>query len=82
MHPTELDEIEARCDAASPGPWKYPYRGFPGVVGSKRGCLWTSGRHEGRVNHEADAEFIAHARQDVPDLIAEIRRLRRHGAEK
>jgi hypothetical protein len=27
----------------------------------------------------ADAEFIAHARQDIPDLLAEVQRLRRAG---
>ena len=35
----------------------------------------------GGVNEEADAEFIAHARQDVPDLLAELARLRAANAE-
>ena len=32
-------------------------------------------------NFEADAEFIAHARQDIPRLLSEVRRLRKENAE-
>lgn len=71
----DLDAIEAREKAASPGPWLVSgwqdpdefwfgdgyYEGGPAVLGS---------------NGEADAEFIGHARADVPALVAEVRRLR------
>jgi hypothetical protein len=74
----DMDAIKARRDAATPGPWcadpiedddvdwfvhaaREP--DFPILV--QRAC------------GEADAEFIAHARQDVDDLVAEVEQLRR-----
>ena len=77
----DLDAIEQRANAATEGPWeagdddwdggyiRMPADGF-GVAyiathiqqGADEGC--------------ADAEFIAHARADVPALLAEVRRLR------
>jgi hypothetical protein len=45
MTDEELDRIEARCNAATAGPWK-------------------------------DGEFIVAAREDIPALLAEVRRLR------
>lgn len=77
----DLDAIEQRANAATEGPWesgdddwdggyvRMPADGF-GVAyiathiqqGADEGC--------------ADAEFIAHARGDVPVLLAEVRRLR------
>lgn len=69
MTPDELAAIRERAEAASKGPWKFPNRNWPGVVTGKFGCLWTSGKHDGRINHEPDAAFIAHAREDVPALL-------------
>ena len=77
----ELNEIRARCDAATPPPWRSFVEGRDHTSGSsliKRG--------EGAARHEdieltgatvADQDFIAHARQDVPHLVAEVVRLRR-----
>lgn len=42
------------------------------------GILWYDGLHS--ACRENDAEFIAHARTDVPALIAEVRRLQREVA--
>ncbi len=81
MTPERLAEIKARCDAATPGPvvvvergthYDYDIAAGPdiekqyGFYGYSRGMFW----------HEADAQFYAHAREDVPDLVAEIERLR------
>ena len=71
----DLDEIEARANAAAKGPWKFPHRDYPGVVTSHLGCLWNP--ETGEINDPSDAEFIAHAREDVPALVAEVKRLRR-----
>jgi hypothetical protein len=93
LTPERLAEIQARADAATPGPWQWhisrrtlDYRlqtaGWDVVMGFAR---W--GRNsaqpefniDGLLHHGADlgqphpdAEFIAHARQDVADLVAEV----------
>ena len=61
-----LDKIEARANAATEGPWNV----FMGRID-----------HPGRslvavaydVGCDEDAEFIAHARADVPDMAAALR---------
>lgn len=65
----ELQAIKARAAAATPGPWSVNNTD-PDVV------LDSDGRFVGRADEDADAEFIAHARTDVPALIAEVERLR------
>ena len=65
-----LDEIEARANAATEGPWmgiRYP-DGFLGRVIGGNGF----GVAEDFPD-DADAEFIAHARTDVPALVAALR---------
>jgi hypothetical protein len=71
----DLAAIKARCEAATPGPWRnfgdwmihteldVEKRGIPGdkLVDTVR---------------KENAEFIAHAREDVPKLIEENERLR------
>jgi hypothetical protein len=73
----DLDAIEARANAATPGPWEHGER-----------CVWQAGmlntaeiavdceHGNGGIRRHADAEFIAHARTDVPALLAEVKRLR------
>lgn len=71
-----LDEIEKRAQAATPGAW-----GSKKDVGDRfyvhapsygiRDFCCLSGGFERRE----DAEFIAHAREDIPRLTAEVRRL-------
>jgi hypothetical protein len=63
-------QIESRCAAATPGPWTaHPYGADfeirPIACGQDYG-----------ICSQPDAEFIAHARGDVPVLLAEIDRLR------
>jgi hypothetical protein len=70
MTPERLAEIEARAEAATAEPWTasgydvYETRSAHGDVVAEAGLSGT------------DAEFIAHARVDVPDLVVEVRRLR------
>ncbi|MGN7133404.1 hypothetical protein ACTHQY_09035 [Rhodococcoides corynebacterioides] len=66
----DLDAIEARADAATVGPWTL-IGGGEYVTGA--GLLVAP--DDGGVSSD-DAEFIAHARTDVPVLVAEVRRLR------
>jgi hypothetical protein len=72
MTDAELAEIEARANAARPGPWKVG--GYDDTVESES---YTGPDHPVLADMvpPLDAEFIAHARSDVPALIAEVRRL-------
>lgn len=76
-----LDEIESRCDRASPPPWKVFLEAEGGIGGSN--VIWVSERDDepdlylwldDRLAPDADFEFVAAARQDVPALVATTRR--------
>ena len=62
-----LNEIEARANAATEGPWELlgdgEYVSGPGILVAP---------DDGGVT-SADAEFIAHARTDMPDMAAALR---------
>ena len=80
-----LDEIEARTRAATEGPWEWEGEakseweiGANSLVPSRRPddpVLYAYGYDASgiKVENPADAEFIAHARQDVPALVAALR---------
>ncbi|WP_244571230.1 hypothetical protein [Mesorhizobium carmichaelinearum] len=76
----ELQDMEARAAAAQCGPWKSWIEGRDFLSGSN--FIQTG---EGADRGEdielsgatvADQDFIAAARQDIPRLVAEVRRLR------
>lgn len=75
----QLDDIEARANAATEGPWMADGHE---IYGSGCGVLdieqWKAEtlRIEDPEGAKADAEFIAHAREDVPALVETVRRLR------
>jgi hypothetical protein len=80
----DLDEIQERVDRATPGPWvvgdhasevEAPCR----CCGPIAKCILygaESGDREFDAKYHYNSEFISHARQDVPALLAEVRRLR------
>lgn len=96
----QLDEIQARANAATKGPWGF-YDGdnyadvaadmqvtSPGSYNYREKIArledenyWDDAAHEdddeSRASEQmaANAAFIAHAREDVPALLAEVRRL-------
>jgi hypothetical protein len=83
----ELAAIEARCRAASPGPWKSFVEGRDHWSGDdfvrvgddddQPDMYVSRATADGlRPASVHDLDFIAGARQDVPRLLAEIRRLR------
>lgn len=89
MTDDELAEIEARANAATPGPWE-PYRRVTlGVVSVMSAAMFENRNGvdvdyvvaDARDESFANADFIASSRTDVPALIAEIRRLQ-HDNEK
>ena len=59
---TSHDEIKARCEAATPGPWYEEGWALPTEDGEYIELIDDS---------PADAIFIAHAREDIPFLLAE-----------
>lgn len=86
LHDDELRAIESRCQAAMPGRWwvdfgenfqslntPKPVKGVVRNYNRKKVVEWNS---KGDSGDYRDAEFIAHSREDVPKLIAEIKRLR------
>jgi len=86
MTEQDLREIEAREMATPPGPWEHV--GFGDIRGSSpqraeligveqkpQVLLATGIAGEEDGQRVARAEFAAHARSDVPALVAEVRRL-------
>ena len=84
MKPEELDEIEKRAMAATDGPWSKCGIEWEGHTSDPDPELSVvcHGDHCAIVesveaeHRDADLTFIAHARNDVPALVAEVRRLR------
>ena len=82
-HPTmrelsddELAQIERRYEQATGGPWRSFVEGREAMSGSD--FIQTVGEDIYLSGATAnDQDFIAAARQDVPILVAEVRRLRR-----
>jgi hypothetical protein len=76
----ELDAINTRLSLATKGPWTSYVEGRDHQSGSNF-ILTGSGENRGEDIELigasiADQDFIAAARQDIPKLIAEIKRLR------
>lgn len=80
----DLDAIEARANAATPGPWffddglaqtgEFEYdRTRPPVIGGSE-PVWEA---DVRDFSDLNSIFIAAARTDIPALVAEVRRLQR-----
>jgi hypothetical protein len=80
----ELAAMKARLEATTPGPWISNFEGRDHTSGDS---FIKTGTQEIYISAEdyigggghfcADQDFIAHARQDMPRLIAEIERLQR-----
>lgn len=92
MEKLDLEAIEARANAASPGPWitsnpENAFKNWPigffslGRDEEAKPSNWaitTDHIHASQMvsgGAKEDAEFISHARQDIPALITSIRRL-------
>ena len=93
----ELNEMERRAAAAAPAPWIAFMESRFGTGGASmiqvgqpsdvddeiyvRRCIGSKQLASPNEQLDADIDFIAAARQDVPRLIAEVRRLRAVMAE-
>ena len=72
----ELAEMQARCDAATPGPWSFD--DFQLEIRSLKEPLPANSIAfiDELRRHESDGEFIAHSRTDLPRVLADNKRLR------
>lgn len=70
---TNFEAIRARVEAATEGPWVQ--NGCNGIHTAIGSCVALTYRHDDG-QRKADAEFIAHTRQDIPDLLAVIDKVR------
>lgn len=77
----ELNQIKQRCDKATSGPWISYIEGRDHTSGSN--FIMTGNENNRGEDIELiggtiyDQDFIAHARQDIPNLINEIIRLKK-----
>lgn len=73
--------IKARAEAATPGPWSYR----PEILGLPNTTVMAENGQVGyvAVGHflSPDAEFIAHAREDIPALLAALEEAEREVAK-
>lgn len=68
---SRIDEIKARFEAATPGPWKATF----GM--DCRAFVQTPDKDEDfKIYNHANAAFIAHSRDDIPYLLAEVEQAR------
>jgi len=78
----ELDGMEARCNAATPGPWDARPGTYKVYIGSANDDLTFSLQYlhpsDGRRTFaEEDGEFIAAVRTDMPRLLCDLRAARK-----
>lgn len=82
----QIDEIQVRCDRASSGPWRSMIEGRDHTSGSSFIMIGPPAQRGPDIELSGatadDQDFIAHARQDVPRLLQEVKRLRKLLGEK
>lgn len=71
----DIEAIRQRAENATGGEWSYTILG--GETRTSTVASFGKGLTAiGEINALADADFIAHAREDIPALLAEVERLR------
>ena len=69
----QLDEIKARCEKATKGPWvtRKMHDEIDGyfIKYSENRSMFQCAIVDGFENNEVNAELIAHARTDIPKLV-------------
>ena len=84
----DLEVIKARAAAATEGPWEWDDptisqhwsrpEPWATVVDDEVNCGgYCYGGSSSPIKSDADGRFIAHAREDIPALVAEVERLQR-----
>jgi hypothetical protein len=73
MSKDQIPQIAARVEKATPGPWViHSPRGYKNHIKTADG-LYVMEENAYGWRHREDAEFCAHAREDVPYLLNELR---------
>ena len=73
----ELTQMKERAEKATGGPWEHDV--WSNAITNDGGSVDIISNVDGQISvYDNDAEFIAHAREDVPRLVAEVERLREH----
>lgn len=78
----KLDELQALCDAASPQPWmttSEPPYGIASTLTPQISLLMIDRDGMAYVDLDKNAKFIVAACNALPELLAEVRRLRTAG---
>lgn len=77
MTDEQLAAIEQRVQAATPGPWRVEQKDGDRYLydTSDTAMMCDMQYYPWAPDEEGDWQFIAHAREDVPALLAEVRRL-------
>lgn len=81
MHKTRIEEIKARCEAASPGPWSREKLGFAVKSSDAKLNIGISMGNSTSTSSEtlrlfmANLDFISQSREDIPFLLEHIERL-------
>ena len=82
MTPEELKAIENRCNKATPGPWYFhpgdSYCAFPSIMTRNKHFLVFDIADDAPTEfpgRDEDADFVAHAREDIPKLLSYIKKL-------
>lgn len=85
MTDEELSAIKARAEAATEGPWESVQDYYDGpwymlyeqrCVGDDKASDLFDGRSHYLIDAPNNAAFAAHAREDIPALLAEIERMK------
>jgi hypothetical protein len=63
--------IQARCEAATPGPCKYS-RAVGEIWADNGLTVMGNGQEYGIIMAQIDAEFIVHTREDIPALLSAL----------
>ena len=74
-----LQAIKERVARATPGPWQIHVRGTSTTIEARDGKKWIAQAVLGTYgigDVGANAAFLAHARDDIPTLVAEVERQR------
>jgi hypothetical protein len=69
----ELNAIKERAEKATPGPWVKTFAAGIEIVCDFETKIISD--YSGVIRY-SDAEFIDHAREDIPKLVAEVERLK------
>ncbi len=81
MAPEEFDAIEALAKAATPGPWTAVRDGVRCRDARMPGQSFRLLTLSSFEMSQSDLAFVAAARTDVPELVAEVRRLKANAVE-